>query len=83
MRLPVGIFGLQAGEDVKNPNPHLKTRAKKKGGKHSHMTKAPALFAVVLLECLALAQTSPPKTTYIVAGRLFDATSGKECARTP
>ena len=41
------------------------------------MKKVPALFAVVLLECVALAQTSTPKTTYILAGRLFDATSEK------
>ena len=41
------------------------------------MKKLPALFAVVLVECLALSQTSTPKTTYILAGRLFDATSEK------
>jgi imidazolonepropionase-like amidohydrolase len=41
------------------------------------MKKLPALFAVVLLECIALGQTSTPKTTYLLAGRLFDATSEK------
>jgi imidazolonepropionase-like amidohydrolase len=41
------------------------------------MKKLPALFAVVLLQCVALGQTSTPKTTYILAGRLFDATSEK------
>ena len=41
------------------------------------MKKLPALFAVVLLECVALGQTSTPKTSYILAGRLFDATSEK------
>ena len=33
-------------------------------------------FLVILLSCLALAQT-PPKITYILAGRLFDSTSDK------
>lgn len=33
-------------------------------------------FLVIFLSCLALAQT-PPKTTYILAGRLFDSTSDK------
>ena len=41
------------------------------------MKKLPALFAVVLFECVALGQTLTPKTTYILAGRLFDATSEK------
>jgi imidazolonepropionase-like amidohydrolase len=41
------------------------------------MNKLPALFAVVLLECIALGQTSTPKTTYLLAGRLFDATTEK------
>lgn len=41
------------------------------------MKKLPALFAVVLLQCVAFGQTSNPKTTYILAGRLFDATSEK------
>jgi imidazolonepropionase-like amidohydrolase len=41
------------------------------------MKKLPALFAVVLLQCVALGQTSIPRTTYILAGRLFDATSEK------
>lgn len=41
------------------------------------MKKLPALLAVVLLEWVALGQTSTPKTTYILAGRLFDATSEK------
>lgn len=33
-------------------------------------------FLVIFLSCLALAQT-PPKITYILAGRLFDSTSDK------
>lgn len=41
------------------------------------MKKLPALFAVVLLQCVASGQTSTPKTIYILAGRLFDATSEK------
>lgn len=41
------------------------------------MKKLPAFFAVVLLQSVALGQTSTPKTTYILAGRLFDATSEK------
>jgi imidazolonepropionase-like amidohydrolase len=41
------------------------------------MKKLPALFAVVILQCVALCQTSTPKTTYILAGRIFDATSEK------
>jgi cytosine/adenosine deaminase-related metal-dependent hydrolase len=41
------------------------------------MKKLPALLALTLLHCVALAQTTTPKTTYILAGRLFDATDDK------
>jgi imidazolonepropionase-like amidohydrolase len=39
------------------------------------MKRLSALFAAALLNCIALSQTPTPKTTYILAGRLFDSTS--------
>jgi len=41
------------------------------------MKRLLALFALALLHGVALAQTSTPQLTYIVAGRLFDSTSDK------
>lgn len=41
------------------------------------MKRLSALLAVALLHSIALAQTPAPKTTYILAGRLFDATDDK------